>query len=200
MATYYDTIGKLRDSVLEMERARELDPLALIVNTDLCRALFYARQYDEALSQCRANIDLDPNAPRAFWLVGDVYAAKGVDSEAVTSFLQALQLASAPPSMIAAAKNGARDTGLKGFWKALVQFVPENVANGNLDAYEAAVDYTYAGDTDKALFWLGKAVETRCYGITYLGVNPLFDQLRSNPRFLSLLRRVGLPQSESGSP
>jgi len=75
--------------------------------------------------------------------------------------------------------------------------VPENVKNGNLDAYDAAVNYTYAGDADKALFWLGKAVEARCFGITYLGVNPLFDQLRSDGRFVSLLNRIGLHRADT---
>jgi tetratricopeptide (TPR) repeat protein len=197
LGTYYATMGRMQESVQEMQRAREFDPLALIVNSDLCRMLFFARRYDDALAQCKANLDLDPNSARAFWAVGDVYAAKGMDSEAVSTFLQAMQLTGAPPAMIAAAKSGARDSGLKGYWKALVQFAPENVANGNLEPFDAAVGYAYAGDADKALRWLEKAVETRDYGITYLGVNPIFDELGSDPRFISLRRRIGLPQSQT---
>lgn len=198
MGSYYATIGQMQESVQELQRARELDPLASIVNSDLCQKLFFARRYDDALAQCKANIELDPNAPRTFWFVGDVYTAKGMDSEAVASYLQALQLAGAPPSMIAAAKTGTADSGLRGFWKSLVQFVPENVANRNLEPYDAAGVYAHAGDNDKALFWLEKAVEARCYGITYLGVNPLFDPLHSDPRFVSLLNRIGLPRGNVG--
>jgi TolB-like protein/DNA-binding winged helix-turn-helix (wHTH) protein/Tfp pilus assembly protein PilF len=196
LATYYATLGEMGESVQEMQHARELDPLATIVNSDLCKMLFFARRYDEALAQCKANLDLDPNAVRALWSIGDVYAAKGMNSEAVSTFLQAMQLGGAPPGMIAAAKTGARDAGLKGYWKALTPFLPENVANGNLELLDAAVSYAYAGDTDKALRLLEKAVEARCYGITYLGVNPIFDELRSDPRFVSLLRRIGLSQSQ----
>jgi TolB-like protein/DNA-binding winged helix-turn-helix (wHTH) protein/Flp pilus assembly protein TadD len=196
LGDYYATMGQLQESVLEVERARELDPLASIVNSDLCRMLFFARRYDEALAQCKANLDLDPNSVRALWSIGDVYAAKGMNSEAVSTFLQAMQLGGAPPGMIAAAKTGARDSGLKGYWKALTPFLPENVANGNLEPFDAAVGYAYAGDADMALRSLEKAVEARCYGITYLAVNPMFDELRSDPRFVSLLRRIGLPQSQ----
>src|SRR6202011_4173364 len=103
---------------------------------------------------------------------------------------------SPPPAMIAAAKKGERDSGLKGYWKALVQFLLENVTNGNLEPFDVAVVYTYAGDADKALPWVEKAVEARCYGIIYLGVDPMFDVLRSDPRFVSLLRRINLPQSQ----
>jgi len=197
LGDYYATMGQLQESVLEVEHARELDPLASIVNSDLCTMLFFARRYDEALAQCKANLDLDPNSVRALWFIGDVYAAKGMNSEAVSTFLQAMQLGGAPPGMIAAAKTGARDSGLKGYWKALTQFLPENVANGNLEPFDAAVGYAYAGDADMALRSLDKAVEARCYGITYLGVNPMFDELRSDPRFVSLLRRIGLPQSQA---
>jgi len=196
LGDYYATMGQLQESVLEVERARELDPLASIVNSDLCTMLFFARRYDEALAQCKANLDLDPNSVRALWSIGEVYAAKGMNSEAVSTFLQAMQLGGAPPGMIAAAKTGARDSGLKGYWKALTPFLPENVANGNLEPFDAAVGYAYAGDADMALRSLEKAVEARCYGITYLAVNPMFDSLRSDPRFVSLLRRIGLPQSQ----
>jgi TolB-like protein/DNA-binding winged helix-turn-helix (wHTH) protein/Tfp pilus assembly protein PilF len=196
LGDYYATMGQLQESVLEVERARELDPLASIVNSDLCTMLFFARRYDEALAQCKANLDLDPNSVRALWSIGEVYAAKGMNSEAVSTFLQAMQLGGAPPGMIAAAKTGARDSGLKGYWKALTPFLPENVANGNLEPFDAAVGYAYAGDADMALRSLEKAVEARCYGITYLAVNPMFDSLRSDPRFVSLLRRIGVPQSQ----
>jgi TolB-like protein/DNA-binding winged helix-turn-helix (wHTH) protein/Tfp pilus assembly protein PilF len=194
LGDYYATMGRLQESVQEAERARELDPLATIVNYDLCGMLFFARRYDDALAQCKANLDLDPNSVRSLWLIGGIYAAKGMNSEAVSAFLQAMQLGGAPPGMIAAAKTGARDSGLKGFWKALTAFLPENVANGNLEPFDAAVSYANAGDNDLALRSLEKAVEARCYGITYLGVNPIFDDLRSDPRFVSLLRRIGLPQ------
>ena len=193
LAEYYQTMGQLHESVQEMERARELDPLALIVNTDLCWSLYFARRYDEALAQCKADVDLDPNAPRTFWSLGDVYAAKRIDSEAVASFLHALHLIGAPPVMIAAAENGAKNSGVKGFWRAVVHFLPASTSNGSVDPFEAAIGYAYAGDADKTLIWLRKAVEDRSFGITYLGVNPTFDEVRSDQRFISLLRQMGLP-------
>ena len=57
--------------------------------------------------------------------------------------------------------------------------------------------YSHARDTDRALPWLEKAFEARRWGIIYLGVDPAFDTLRSDPRFTSLVRRIGLPQSQT---
>jgi TolB-like protein/DNA-binding winged helix-turn-helix (wHTH) protein/Tfp pilus assembly protein PilF len=196
LGDYYAAMGQLQEATAEMQRARELDPLALIVNNDLCTTLLFARRYDDALAQCKANLDLDPNAPRAFWILGDVYAARNLNSEAVSAYLHALELTGAPPNMIAAAKTGATESGLKGYWKALVQFVPENVAKGELEPFDAAIAYAYSGNSEKALMWLEKAVSERCYGIVYLGVNPIFDDLRSDPRFMTLLKQMGLPQSQ----
>ncbi|HJS98739.1 MAG TPA: winged helix-turn-helix domain-containing protein [Terriglobales bacterium] len=193
LSDYYATVGQLQEAVHESERARNLDPLASIVNNDLCRKLTFARRYDEALAQCKANMDLDSNSARSLWIVGDVYAAKGMESEAVSSFLEALKRAGAPPHMIAAAQAGARDGGLKGYWQALVRFTPESMAKGYIGPFDAALGYTYAGDADKAMPWLEEAVKTRSFGITYLGVDPTFDPLRSDPRFVSLLKRMGLP-------
>jgi TolB-like protein/DNA-binding winged helix-turn-helix (wHTH) protein len=195
LGTYYATVGQLEESVQEMERARELDPLGLIVNNDLCRMLYFARRYDDALAQCKANLDLDPNSFRVFRMIGAIYAAKGMDSDAALAFLQAHTLAGDPAVLIAALKRGERDSGVTGQWNALLQFYSEDIKSGKADPFDVATGYAYAGNTDKALTWLEKAMKARCYGITYLGVDPAFDRLRSDPRFVFLLRRIRLPQN-----
>jgi TolB-like protein/DNA-binding winged helix-turn-helix (wHTH) protein/Tfp pilus assembly protein PilF len=195
LGNYYATMGQLEESVQEMERARELDPLALIVNTDLCMVLYFARRYDGALAQCKANLDLDPNSFLVFRVIGAIYAAKGMDSDAALAFLQAHTLAGDPPVLIAALKRGERDSGVTGQWNALLQFYSEDIKSGKADPFDVATGYVYAGNTDKALTWLEKAMKARRYGITFLGVDPAFDRLRSDPRFVSLLRRMGLPQN-----
>jgi len=197
LSDYYATMGQMRESVDEAQRARELDPLALIANIVLCRMLYFARRYDDALAQCKANLDLDANQVRGLSQVAAVYAAKGMDAEATSTFLRSLEAANPPTIMISAANSGASKSGLRGYWEALVPFIPENLDNGNIDSWDAALTYTRAGNNDKALIWLEKSVDARCFGITFLGVDPTFDPLRSDPRFVSLLRRIGLPESQT---
>jgi TolB-like protein/DNA-binding winged helix-turn-helix (wHTH) protein/Tfp pilus assembly protein PilF len=194
LATYYAATGAMHESVLEMQQARQLDPLSTILNDDLCRMLYFARRYDEALAQCQANLDLNPNSAREYWMVGDVYAAKRMNSEAISAFLKALQVLNAPARMVTATKSGAEKSGIEGYWKALVHFAPENVAKGNLTDFDAAVAYSYAGETDEAITWLEKAVEGHNFGVAYLGVDPVFDRLRSEPRFAALLKRINIAQ------
>jgi len=193
LGEYYATIGQARDAVREVERARELDPLATIVNHSLCQTLTFARQYDEALAQCKANLDLDPNSARTLWVLSDIYAAKGMEPEALSALLQGLKLTGLSSSTIAAAQAGASRGGLKGCWQALIPAELDGVRNGGLDPFSIAIAYTRAGDADNALLWLLKAVKARCYGITFLAVDPTFDSLRSDPRFQELLRRMNFP-------
>ena len=194
LGDYYAAVGRLRDAVGELERARELDPLASIVNHDLCQTLTFARRYDEALAQCKANLDLDPTSARSIWIIGDIYAAKGMESQALSYLLRALKSAGASSATMAAARGGASRGGLKGCWQALIPVALEAVRKGQMDAFNVAAVYTHAGDVDKAISWLQKAVDARSFGISFLGVDPTFDPLRSDPRFLSLLKNAGLTQ------
>ena len=192
LGDYYAAVGQLDEAVHEVERARELDPLASIVNHDLCQTLTFARRFDEALAQCKANLELNPNSARAIWVIGDAYAGKGMDSEALSYVLRGLKVSGVSSETIAAAEAGASRAGLKGCWQALIPFALEALRKGELDAFSVAVVYTHAGDSDKAISWLRKAVEARSFGISFLGVDPTFDRLRSDPRFLSLLQDLSL--------
>jgi hypothetical protein len=78
----------------------------------------------------------------------------------------------------------------------LIQFIPENLSAGNIGPFEAAATYLYAGDADKAMPWLEKAVEARSFGVSFLVADPAFDSLRSDPRFIALLKKMGLPQGK----
>jgi hypothetical protein len=118
-----------------------------------------------------------------------------MDSEAAAASIQSLEKGGATPALIAALKTGARDSGLRGFSTAWLQFQRASIAAGKEDPMVVARRYIRARDTDKALIWLEKAFKARSTWIIYLGVDPAFDSLRSDPRFVSLLRRIGVPQA-----
>jgi TolB-like protein/DNA-binding winged helix-turn-helix (wHTH) protein/Tfp pilus assembly protein PilF len=199
LGSYYAAMGRMEESVQETQRARELAPLDFIVNLHLCNMLYYARRYDEALAQCKANQDLDPSSGEALWAVGNVYAAKGMDSEAASTFLRSQELWGSSPTMIAALNTGQKESGLRGFWRAWLQFHRTRIAAGKEDPLAVAFMYSRAGDTDQALIWLEKSFKARRTWIIFLGVNPAFDGLHSDPRFASLLKRIGLPQVQTSN-
>jgi len=193
LADYYATVGQVQQAVQEIERARDVDPHGSIVNYHLCLMLYFARRYDAAIAQCKATLDFEPRSAVTSWQLGEIYAARGNDSEAASAFIQAEELWGIPPARIAAFQSGRRESGLGERLTTSLWFLGEDIGNREKDPLNLAVAYTYAGNTNKALSWLGRAFELRAFGITYLGVDPTFDRLRSDPRFLLLLRRIGLP-------
>jgi TolB-like protein/Flp pilus assembly protein TadD len=197
LSEYYAAMGRMQESVQEVQRARELDPLDLIVNTELCARLYFARRFDEALAQGKANLDLNPSSPFPHRQLGWIYAAKGLDSEAAAAFIRSEELGGASPAMIAALRAGEKDSRPKGFWTAWLQFQRASIAAGKEDPMMVAAVYSFSRDTDNALKWLRKAFKARRPNIIFLAVDPTFDSLRSDPRFASLLRQIGLSQSQT---
>src|SRR5215471_7520538 len=122
---YYAAVGQMDQAMLEMERAREVDPLSFIVNFDVCRILYFARRFDEALAQCKANLQLEPLPQRTLWRITAIYEAKGMDAEAATVFLQASERSGAPPNVMATLKKAQQESGLRGLCTASLQFLNE---------------------------------------------------------------------------
>ena len=187
LSEYDAVVGQMEQAVREAERAREIDPLSVIVNINLCRMLYFARRFDEALAQCRANLALDPNLPRSLRYIGAIYAAKGMDSEAAVLFLQVHEKAGDREDRMAALRKAQESSGLRGLCKATL------LIEGNeekRDPFGLAAVYTCAGDKDQALIWLQRAIDERSFGVVWLDVDPTFDSLRSDTRFRNLMRRM----------
>jgi tetratricopeptide (TPR) repeat protein len=194
LGEYYAAVGNGDQSVLEIQRAQELDPLSLNVSLSVCRMLYFARRFDEALAQCKANLDLDPELQRPLWRIGAVYAARGEEAEAASVFVQAFERSGFSQAKLAALKRGAQQSGLRGVWKASLQFLSRE--DEKAEPFAVATAYTYAGDKDKALYWLDRAYQERSFGIVSLPVDPAYDSLRTDRRFQDLLRRMRFPGNE----
>jgi TolB-like protein/DNA-binding winged helix-turn-helix (wHTH) protein/thioredoxin-like negative regulator of GroEL len=189
LGEYYAAAGQTDDAVRELRQAQELDPLSFIVNEDMCRILYYARRFDEALAQCNANLNLDP-LQRSLWQMAHIYVAKGKDETAASTFIQAFERSGAPPARVSALKNGNQKAGLKGLWQEALRTNNPEIGKKNHPPLLVAIAYTYAGDKDKAFLWLDRAFDERSFGIAYLRVDPTFDSLHSDVRFQDLLRRL----------
>ena len=193
-ANYFAALGKFPESVAEMKRALDLDPLSLDKMSDSCRFLFYSRRFDDALTQCRAALEIDPNYVEALVNTGDVYAVTGKDSEAHKVYAKADTLSGETPATIAALDRAFVKSGLRGEAQALIEFDRKQIEDGIISPIEPALLYSVCGRKDEAFSWLEKAFDRRSFGMIFLAVNPIWDPLRSDPRFTDLLRRIGLPQ------
>jgi len=193
-ANYFAALGKFPEAVAEMKRALDLDPLSLDKMSDACRFLFYSRRFDDALTQCRAALEIDPNYVEALVNTGDVYAVTGKDSEDHKVYAKADTLSGETPATIAALDRAFVKSGLRGEAQALIELDRKQIEDGIISPIEPALLYSVCGRKDEAFSWLEKAFDRRSFGMIFLAVNPIWDPLRSDPRFTDLLRRIGLAQ------
>ena len=185
--------GRLDDAIAETKLTLELDPLSLDANNDLGLEFFLARQYNQAIEQEGKVLELDPNYIVAHYFRGVAYLKESMHKESMREFEKAVAIS--PSDMVAL-------TGLGYGYAVTGKTVEARKVLDKLNAlskqqYVSAVwrAKIYAGlvEKDKAFEWLEKAYEDRSIvSVGYIKTNPMFDPLRSDPRYADLLRRTNL--------
>jgi serine/threonine protein kinase/TolB-like protein/Flp pilus assembly protein TadD len=182
------------ESVAEGKRAQEIDPLSLIITTNMAGYYFYQGKYDEALPYAKTTVDMDPNFFLGRNTLGLIYEMKGSYAEALIEAKRVLELNDDPNYLANLAHlyavSGKRNEALK----TLEQM--KQIASGGryISGYSFAVVYIGLGDKDKAIEQLERSFEYRAPDFLYVAVDPYFKDLHSDPRFVDLMHRAGLPE------
>jgi TolB-like protein/DNA-binding winged helix-turn-helix (wHTH) protein/Flp pilus assembly protein TadD len=191
-AWHLSLLGRFDEALEEMRKAKNLDPLSLIINADLAELLVIAHFYDESIVQSRATIEMDPNFALAHNQLAQAYLQKHMNVEAIAELQKAVELSGGSPTCVA---NLARAYAASGKTSEAVKLLGDlkNHSNrGYSDASEVAVVYAALGDKDQAMHWLEIGYEERFNPGVLL--RPGFNPLRSDQRFQDLLRRIGFPR------
>lgn len=184
--------NRLSQALEENSRALDLDPVSPLFNTVRAEIHYHARNYDAAIDQARRTIEQYPTYPLAYIWLGSAYRQKKMYREALDSFSQGRRLSGDHPAMIALYGHTLAVSGdAAGARKALAEL--QHVAQSRYvsSLYFAAV-YMGLGEKSTALDWLDRAYQERNDRLVYLGVDPMADPLRSEPRFTELLRKIGI--------
>ncbi len=189
---YLAARGRPEEGVAEVRRASELEPAGFFSCGEL-RTLYYARRYDEAIEKYRRARELYPPGPSLCAWAGMPYEQKLRFEEAIALYrgtIPGLGAETLPTALLAHAyaQAGKRAEALKILDQLLALSRKRFVS-----PYDVSVVYLGLGEKDKAFAWLEKAVAERMGLLVYLKVDPIFDPLRSDPRFAELIRRVGIP-------
>lgn len=185
-------VGKLPEAIDERKKAVELDPLNPLMASALGEAYYQGRQFDETIALNQRALELDPRYAIALVNIGRAYEQKGMHAEAQAAFQKILAVVPDDPAVLSLlgherAVSGHRDEALQvaGKLKNLSthRYVP---------AIYLALIYTGLGDKDEAFHWMDLAVDERTEYLVYLGAEPLADPLRSDARFASLVKRLGV--------
>ncbi|MDQ3816566.1 MAG: tetratricopeptide repeat protein [Acidobacteriota bacterium] len=192
-ADYLTAMGRFDEALAEIRRARELDPLSLFINWNVGRILFFARRYDEALTELRRALEMDQNFARTHAYLEFVYLKKGMNDEAFAEHLKVEALTGVGAERIAALRNAYAAGGWKLVRQKEVEFALGDAKSRYITSLNMASLYTKSGDRNRALESLNRAYEEREGSLVNLNMDPFWDELRPDPRFQDLLRRVGFP-------
>ncbi len=185
--------GRHAEALAEIKHARELDPLNLRIGALEGQFLTHAGQTDEALNRLQKTLELDPNFWLAHTFASAAYCEKGMYAEAITEARKARESTevSHPAAFLgyALAKSGKAAEA-----RILLGELLKSSTERYVPSYNIAMIYNGLGETDKTLEWLGKSYQQRDPRMVWLKVEPKWNNLRADPRFQDLLRRVGLSQ------
>ena len=188
-AEHLALLGRFDEALRESEQAKKLDPLSLIIAADNGAILYFSRQYDRAIEQFRAVLEMDPNFPRAHLLVF-AYAQKGQFAEALSDIEKWDGIDDRTRSLMLAYVYGR--SGQAAQARYALEKLQELNRRQKMDPAMILYAYLGMGNKEQSFDWLEKAYAQHSNALTVLKVDPIYDPLRSDPRFQDLLHRVGL--------
>jgi tetratricopeptide (TPR) repeat protein len=189
-AWHLSLLGRNREAISEMKKAKDLDPLSLIINADLAELYLIAHSYDESMQQSRRTIEMDANFALAHNQLAQAYLQKQRFDEAVAELQKAIQISGGSPTFTANLARTYAAMGRRNEATGLLDDLKKHSSPGYSRASEIAAVYVALGDNDRAMTWLEKGYEERFNPGVLL--RPGFDPIRSDPRFQNLLHRIGL--------
>ncbi len=196
---YLAVMGRFDEGFAELKKAQELDPLSLVISTNLGKVLSFAHRYDEAIQQYRRTLEMDPNFFKAHVDLGIAYEQKGMHAEAVAEWLKARTLSGESEARVAKLKEAYRESGMRGYWQQELDLAKEQLTHGYVPPKYVAGIYVHLGNKNAALEWLERGFKEQDGSLVYLKAAPEFDPLRSDPRFQDLLRRMNFPPQSAAA-
>ncbi|HEX2714961.1 MAG TPA: winged helix-turn-helix domain-containing protein [Candidatus Acidoferrales bacterium] len=191
-AEFLSALGRHEEAIAEISKAREADPLSLIINAVTGLILYDARRYDQALEACRNTVEMDPRFKPAHTYLGWVYIRMGRYADAVRELQEAQRISGASGEEQASLQRAYEREGIQGTWRWLLSRSFRRQGH-YASAYHRAVLFAELGEREQALEWLEKAYEQRDVALDRIKVDARLDPLRPAPRFRDLVRRLGVP-------
>jgi len=195
-AGYLVSLARNNEAGAGIKRVLELDPLSLVVATNAQLSLFMARQYDQVIQAAQKSIEMEPNFAAGHNLLGYAYVERGRIEEGLAELEKSTRLDDSPLLKAFMASAYAR-TGKRREAETQIEQLKEMAKRRYVCLYEIGATYLALGKVDTAFEWYEKAFSDRSDCMVVIGVDPRLDDIRSDPRLKKLIRRVGIPQTQT---
>jgi len=187
--------GRLPEALAELEQAHHLDPLSLIIATSVGTIYDMQRQYERAREYYEKVLEMEPRFVRAHLSAGRSYLHQNLCREAIAMFEKARELMPSSPVPLALLAHAYNVSGARVEAERLRHALEQYSRTCNVPSYllaRACLDF----DNDRAFAFLERALDERDPRLPHMGVSPIWDCLRDDPRFATLLNRMGLAAPE----
>jgi TolB-like protein len=201
---YLSIVGRNEEAIAEMEKARELDPFSIIINTELGCPYLYSKRYDRALDYFRKAVEMDPDFPFAHFALAEAYDRKSRYKEALEEHDRAIELARRGQAFDLAGGDAPRAwyaltgqlqntySALNGvnYWHGRLDLAKQSYQQGTTSATAVAAIYAVLGGNDQALAWLERAYQESDDFLVFVNIQPEFENVRPNSRYQALVKKI----------
>lgn len=190
-AEFLQSVGRFDESLVQLRRAEEIDPISLIIKIDYARYFYLTRQFDAAIEQANKILAIEPNYGWSYAFLWLCYKEKKLFKEAVEAHQKnELFFGRSPEEMEARKKVFAKD-GWKGYWRIWLEQSENPAVRPYVQAIDKATAYHYIGDDEKTFEFLEQSFERREPWLLTIKYAPDFADMHNNSRFQDLLHRIG---------
>jgi TolB-like protein/Flp pilus assembly protein TadD len=190
---YLLPMRRLDEALEEIRKAETLDPMSPSINVSKGLVHYCQRDYDRAIDECRKALAVQPNLTNASFGLASALAHQSRFAEAIAG-IESLKTPADDAIAVSCSGYIAGSSGAARHARAALVRLDEISQHKSVPSYYRSLIYLGMRNTGEALRWLEQAYEERDPSLIYLAVNPKWDSLRSHPRFIALLRKIGLPR------
>jgi serine/threonine protein kinase/tetratricopeptide (TPR) repeat protein len=191
-AEYLMAMGRQDEAIVHSQRALELDPLGLIIHVLLGMAYYLARRPEESVAECLKTLEMDPQFTPTFIWLGQAYLQLGLHAEAIAAFEKEVALSPGRPTTSAYLAAAYALAGDRARALALLNQLHDRASDAFVSCFDYALIHFALGEDEAAFRWLDYAYEERAPWFVWIGVDPMFDRLRPDPRLQRLLQKMRL--------
>ncbi len=184
--------GDFKKALEELEKARELDPLSPLINSEIGSLYFYQRDYDRSIDYSKRVAERFPQFFVTYFNLGRAYTQKGKFREAIAEYREASKLSNGHSFVQATLAYTYAVSGKKEEARKILKDLAARSARENVSPMRFALIHAGLGEKEKAIQMLERAKEEQDVYLIYVQVSPFFDSLRAYPKFQDFVQRIGL--------